>query len=123
MSLGAKPSGIAPAAKAEVRAKLQEILQAPANPTTGRLKLRITTMQYFPIFTAKTEGFTMWLLPDRAYCLEDSLNRFFEIDRESLRGKQFTGQIVAVEDRHAISRMLELESASLQAFNEWLRVG
>jgi hypothetical protein len=120
-NLGAKPRGIDSTAKAQARNKLQETLKAPASPQTGRIKLSITTTHYFP-YRVKTERFTMWLLPEKAYCLEDSLSWFFEIDRQAHQGRRFDGETVEVMDTNGSDRKLALDAASREAVNEWLRV-
>jgi hypothetical protein len=119
--LGAKPRDIDRAVKKEAQVKLIEALKAPASPQTGRLRLSVMTQRfYFPL--RKWEQFTMWLLPDRAYCLENSLGRFFEVERDSLKGRQFTELTIKLPRKRGISRNVSLDASSLAALNEWLRV-
>ena len=126
--LGFKPSGVDSAAKAQAHKLLLQSLHLPASAATGRIKFAIITSQSFPIYTTKTESFTMWLLPDRAVCLENSLKHFFEIDRAPLRGKQFksmdsTAHFVKLlfSDRNTITRPLLFDAEGIQALNAWLQ--
>jgi len=133
-TLGPKPAGIARDEKKAARAKLAVTVKAPASPESGRLKFALTTSQGFPFGAQKTEHFTMWLLPERAFCLENGFRDYFEIERAPLRGKTFNlrtrnakgKQIVPpieTADKTGKVRKLPLDSASIEAVNEWLRVG
>jgi hypothetical protein len=118
VSLGARPAGIDPAEKKAAREKLVQLLKSPASAISGRLKFSIST-QTFPFFTQKTEAFTMWLLPDKAYCLEVGLNRVLEFERKPVLGRQFTTARVSLEDSQGFTREVTFELSSLPAFNRW----
>lgn len=133
-TLGPKPVGIARDEKKAARAKLSLALKASARPESGRLKFILTTSQGIPFGSQKTEHFTMWLLPDRAFCLENGFGQYFEIERASLRGKRFSSGTLNAKGKKVVPpieaadktgkvRKLPLDSASVEAVNEWLRLG
>ena len=132
-TLGAKPKGVSRAEKNFTRTKLAPILKAPASPAEGRLKFVLNTSQGFPFFAQKTESFTMWLLPDSALCVEQSFGQCFEVERAPLKAKKLEAQVtkikgkqvilpIDVQDQEGRDRKLPLDSASIAALNEWLRV-
>ncbi len=119
-AFGKRPTSIPPSAKVDAQEKLKQIMMSPASPDTGRLKFSISS-QSFPFFIQKTEEFTMWLLPERAYCLENGLNRFLEFERHELMNKQFSKQKVGISDIHGMVQNIVFDESSLSAFNKWLQ--
>ena len=115
-SPGGMPSGIKSNAKNNTREKLRRMVQTPVSRKTGRLKFSITCG--FPFHRKKY--FTMWLLPHKAFCLENGLNEYFEIERKALRGEYFSDLRVVIKDRNNITRKLDFKASSLSGFNSWL---
>ena len=62
----------------------------------------------------------MWLLPHKAFCLENGLNDYFEIERKALRGEYFSDLRVVIKDRNNITRKIDFKASSLSGFNSWL---
>ena len=94
--IGASPKGLDRASVAEAGRKLMEMLQAPAQSADGRLKLSITKQEMFPIVREVTRQYTMWLLPDRAYCLESDLSGFADFPRKNSRGATISDGMVTL---------------------------
>jgi hypothetical protein len=106
--LGSKPDDINSVAKDEVHANLVKLINSPENPEAGQLKFSITSgISFFQ----KTERFTMLLLPEKAYCLENGLGHSLVFDRQSFLNRSIFQP-----------KILFNTNASLLAFNEWLKV-
>lgn len=107
---GFQPRGINQAVKSVALTKLLEIVRSQVRPDIGRFKINIRNNLFEPGVTGGT--YTVWLLPDKAFCLHDQLNDYFECDRRRLLKQQLT------KGDHEVL----INGCAFRDFNEWLRI-
>ena len=128
---GFHPKSFSPELQNDALEKMKKIIRSTVKPEVGRFKLNIRAN--WPIQFIKAGMYTVWLLPDKAFCLHDGLNDYFEYDRRSLSKEPFEKQVdtsITSVKITIVSRNLGLRSPNeiwlnndaLKAFNEWLRI-
>ncbi len=118
-ALGPRPRPVPKSQKNVAIARLRDLMKTGADIGKGRLKLGIKERGTFPFYYDKTLQYFMWLLPDRAYCLQSDMSNAFEIDRARNASKEAFVSPVNVVDGHGKKRKLQFDESSLAAFDEW----
>ena len=106
---GFLPKGLNKTVKIDSLKKLQEIIQGPASHDAGRFKINIRTDLFAPGITGGI--YTVWLLPDKAFCLHDQLRDYFECDRRNLLKQQLAKG----------GKEITINGSAFTEFKEWLR--
>jgi len=131
---GFHPRGLNEAVKTEASKKLQEIVQAIPSPDAGRFKLILGKKDFFDNLIMgnfiRFGTYTVWLMPDKAFCLEDELRDFFVYKRKSLVGRKFESMATDQSGHNRIKvpgffRLLTseitLNHKAQNALKEWMK--
>jgi hypothetical protein len=138
LRFGFYPIGLKQAVRTDALIKLQDIIVQSPKPSVGRFKLKLLQSNRLldSLFDSLVVGhfikfgtYTVWLLPDKAFCIEDGLEDYFVYYRQSLVGKKFEGlavdhvgnERINIPNRVLTSK-ISLNHKALEAFNEWLKI-
>jgi len=122
-TMGTKPIGVTSEVKTAASKKLKEMIKLAGDPAAGRLKFSITCRHNFPFFNETTDHYTMWLMKDRALCLEHDMKRVIQFERVSLKSKNFQGSVIPLVDTNGCTWRLAFEKTSLAPFAAWATHG
>lgn len=131
---------LSPSLKSDTLANMQNIVQALPRPSAARFKLNIRPKSLIEQILdqfVKQGTYTVWLLPEKAFCLQDQLKDYFEFDRQTIVVKQSEGKIATerCEGSHEgevkmkvplvgfrLTKEISLDDSAFESFNNWLRI-
>ncbi len=109
-----------------IRVALDQYDTCASRPTSfnqGRLRFAVSPKFQTPLLSEQPRRWTMWLLPDRAVCVEDDFRDIFELERRSIAGHSYTSSSVELQDTNGRKRLISLDLTALGPINEWAKVG